>query len=47
MVGLTIIDGTVNSALYQENPEGECPAISLCPQAQAQAQAHLGYAAGQ
>ncbi len=37
---LAIIDGTMNSALYQK---GECPSISLWPQAQA----HLGYAAGQ
>ena len=26
---LAIIDGTMNSALYQKNPEGECPVISL------------------
>ncbi len=37
-----MIDGTMNSAL-SENPEGECPAVSLCPQAQA----HLGYTAEQ
>ncbi len=38
---LAIIIGTINSTL-SENPEGECPVISLCYQAQV----HLGYAAG-
>ncbi len=28
---LAIIDGTMNSALLSENPEGECPAVSLWP----------------
>ncbi len=42
---LAIIDGTIlmEMIFVSENPEGECPAISLWPQAQA----HLGYAAGQ
>ena len=39
----SIIDGIMNSALLSENPEGECPAISLRPQAQA----HLGSSATQ
>lgn len=39
---LAIIDGTGNSALNHEKPQGECLAISLWPQAQER----LGYAAG-
>lgn len=37
---LPVTDKTMNSALYQKNPEEECPAISSCHKT------HFGYAAG-
>ncbi len=40
---LAVINGTMNSAVYQKNPEGKCPAICSWPQAEA----NFASAAGQ